>query len=286
MSGYYCLTMAFSCIISDMETNPIFSFLPKNTAEYHAWRRELGLLVGAEIPEWFPIAVGCVLMKRKKPLKISFEPNNKIFLESSTISNNATFYKLFVHKPSNCIIIRLYDERVTGSLKLESIIINARLHRELAFKDDLFPTLSYNTHIYDYVASPYLVILRWPLKLHDRYIRSTHDQPRLISRQCSESKLREAEYEPLRKRSKPYPFFVPAVPLDPLWTPTHRFCIENGVVRRAASAIDPTAGGHFLFDEHGKRIRTPNSERKPVVLADQPPSLPGFLSKLYPQGDS
>lgn len=286
MSGYYCPTMAFSYIISGMETNPIYSFVPKNTAEYHSWRKELGLVVGVEVPEWFPIAISCNLTKLKKPLKILYEPVSKIFLESNIVSSAAKFYKLFVHKPSNCIIIRLYDNRVDGALKLDNNIITARLHRVLAVKDDLFPTLSYNTHIYDYIASPYLVILRWPLKLHDRYIRSTHNQPRLISRQCSESKLLEAEYEPLRKRSKPYPFFVPSVPLDPFWTPTHRFCIENGVIRRTASALDPTAGGRFLFDEHGKRIRSPDSKRKPVVLADQPTSLPGFLSKLHPQGAS
>lgn len=286
MSSYYCLTMVSSCIIGDMETNPVFSFLPKTTAEYHAWRKEIGLDAGVEVPNWFPVLVTCRLRTQKKPGCVIHEVVNKIFLEYNTISINAKFYKLFVHKPSNCIIIRLYDDRVTGSLKLESNITNARLHRIVTFKDDLFPTLSFTTHIYDYISSPHLVILRWPLKLHDRYIRSTHDQPRLISRQCSESKLREAEYEPLRKGSGAYPFFVPAVPLDPLWTPTHRFCIENGVIRRAASALDPTAGGHFLFDEYGKRIKSPDHKRKPVVLADQPPPLSGFLPKLHPQGNS
>lgn len=84
------------------------------------------------------------------------------------------------------------------------------------------PPVSHSVAIYDWVPGPdpiKFIILRYPVKLYDRSTTCSADHHRTFSRQQRESQLIAEQYPPLRPGSKPYPFFIPSVPLDPVWTP-------------------------------------------------------------------
>ena len=91
---------------------------------------------------------------------------------------------------------------------------------KLLLHDNLIPPVSIATEIADvYYNSAGLLIFRWPVWMYNKSLTTPGDDRRSISRQLRESKSIEETFKPLGNRPKPYPFFIPTLPLDPLWPP-------------------------------------------------------------------
>lgn len=89
----------------------------------------------------------------------------------------------------------------------------------IELSNTIVPPISFNTEVFDLEYHGSFLIIRWPLWLHAHSVRPTSDRHRTISRQLSESQSIQESFPPLGKRSQPYPFFIPSVTLDPVWTP-------------------------------------------------------------------
>lgn len=146
---------------------------------------------------------------------------------------------LYQSKASNCLIFAWADEKTKSTLNLpiKKGTVIGRIH------ENKVPAPSYSTAILDFYVSKDLFILRWPVLLYANDSISPDDRFRTIDRQRRESELIERTHKPLREdRHKPYPFFIPALPLDALWTPTALSPLQIIKGRNAESRAKQNAG--------------------------------------------
>lgn len=146
---------------------------------------------------------------------------------------------LYQSKANNCLIFAWADEKTKSTLTapINKGTVRGRIH------ENKVPPPSYSTAILDFYVSKDLFILRWPVLLYANDSISPDDRFRTINRQRRESELIERTYKPLREdRLKPYPFFVPALPLDPLWTPTTLSPLQIIKERNARRRAEQNAG--------------------------------------------
>lgn len=148
------------------------------------------------------------LRMQKLGTKIIFHPNKLINLQTPCSVYKST--------ETNCVILtngpKTREAYMTVRNKDNPIIV-------VELSNTIVPPISFNTEVFDLEYYDSLLIIRWPLWLHAERVRPTHDGHRTISRQLSESESIEKSFPPLGKRSQPYPFFIPSVTLDPVWTP-------------------------------------------------------------------
>ena len=147
---------------------------------------------------------------------------------------------------SNCIILvrdtLLGPERRTIKLGLmenssSGFLFHVSLHPSMV------PQLSHTVAVYDWTVCEDtfgVLILRYPVPLYDRDRPRPAVEFRTHDSQRRASELIQAQYEPLRRRQTPYPFFIRTVPLDPP-RPSSR---GNHYARRRDMAVeDPRARG-------------------------------------------
>ncbi len=121
---------------------------------------------------------------------------------------------LFISKSTNCLIIANSPQKPNFKFvaKTKSVLFH--------IPDNRIPHVSYSTCILDYRVTHDFLIFRWPVLLYNEDSICTDDRFRTVDRQRREGELIQSTFEPLKRRPEPYPFFVPALPLDPFWTPS------------------------------------------------------------------
>lgn len=125
----------------------------------------------------------------------------------------------YISPQTNCVILAQTDDPDGRKTPFYALLGNKNCGYRTRMPDRYLPPLSYGVAVRDFYLTQKLLIFRWPLLLYDQPVRSTDCQHRTIDRQRCESQFIEATFPPLRQRPEPYPFFVPTLPLDPLWTP-------------------------------------------------------------------
>lgn len=150
----------------------------------------------------------------------TYEKKTAIYFSKPLFVNLAGLIKpCSVHfsAKNNCVILT-NGPRPKGAIF--AMLGGKALNIKLLLPDSYIPLPSIATEITDvYYNSAGLLIFRWPVWMYNKSITTPSDDRRLISRQLRESKSIEETFKPLGNRPKPYPFFIPTLPLDPLWPP-------------------------------------------------------------------
>lgn len=145
---------------------------------------------------------------QKLGTKITFKTTNALSLQIPCSVYKST--------ETNCIILtngpKTPEAYMTIRNKDNPLIV-------IELSNTIAPPVSFNTEVFDLEYHDSLLIIRWPLWLHAHRVRPTSDGHRTIGRQLSESQSIQESFPPLGKRSQPYPFFIPSVTLDPVWSP-------------------------------------------------------------------
>ena len=173
------------------------------------------------------LAIPQIIKSHKK-----IKRNDKLYDYSTYYKTTAIYFSkpLFVNlaglrKPcsvhfsteNNCLILT-NGPRPTGAIF--AMLRGKAPNIKLLLHDNLIPPVSIATEIADvYYNSAGLLIFRWPVWMYNKSLTTPGDDRRSISRQLRESKSIEETFKPLGNRPKPYPFFIPTLPLDPLWPP-------------------------------------------------------------------
>ena len=148
----------------------------------------------------------------------------------------------YISPQTNCVILAQTDD--PGGLKttFRALLNNKNYGYRTRMPDRYLPPLSYGVAVRDFYLTRNLLIFRWPVLLYDQPIRSPYSQHRTIDRQRRESEFIEATFPPLRQRPEPYPFFIPTLPLDPLWTPPAMPEMEASAGQLVNSVAQPDTG--------------------------------------------
>ena len=132
--------------------------------------------------------------------------------------NPGDLVRCYTSVSTNCVILMQNNDTDGRKVKLH-LTHGKNSGYRTTIQSTYLPPLSYGVAVRDFYLTRNLLIFRWPLLLYDQPIRSIDCQHRTIDRQRRESQFIEATFPSLRQRPEPYPFFVPTLPLDPLWTP-------------------------------------------------------------------
>lgn len=130
----------------------------------------------------------------------------------------------------------------------DAIKIKLQLHfgkhsrGKFIIRSSTLPPPSYSTCIRDFIIHKTFIILRWPVLLYANPIRTADDRRRTINRQRRESELIEASYAPIRERPPTHPFFVPALTLDPFWSPADSAANREWETERGAPPLPTDTG--------------------------------------------
>lgn len=141
--------------------------------------------------------------------------------------------RLYISRETNCVILAASHDAAAFPITLRY----RRGQRGGLFGEVIrtrLPAVAYTTAVLDFIHAPGLLIFRWPRLLYDPNQRTNTLIGCTIDGQRRESQLIEATYPPLADRPAPYPFFVPALPLDPFWTPPDRISLEESLAAAAA----------------------------------------------------